>query len=70
MSRTRKLLSAVGAVAAIAALGQVAGSAGAAPHAQTGTQRVIVVLKNQEARLPATRSLIAQRRSAIRKQGR
>ena len=66
MSRTRKLLSAAGAVAAIAALGQVAGSAGAAPHAQTGTQRVIVVLKNQEARLPATRSMIAQRRSAIR----
>ncbi len=66
MSRTRKLLCGFGALAALLALSQLAGAAGATPHAQTGTQRVIVVLKNQEARLPATRSLIAQRRSAIR----
>jgi Subtilase family len=64
---TRKLLSGLGAVAALTALSQLTGSAVATTraHAPT-TQRVIVVLKNQEARLPATRSLVAARRSAIR----
>ena len=65
MRSTRKVLSGVGALAAFMAGSQLVGSAAATAQGQAATQRVIVVLKNQETRLPPTRSLIGARRKAI-----
>ena len=51
--------------AAVVALCQLGGTAVAGAQGQAATQRVIVVLKNQETNLPPTRSDINARRNAI-----
>jgi hypothetical protein len=63
--RTRGVLSGFGILAAAIVLSQLAGSAAATAHSQTATQRVIIVLKNQERNLPPSKAMIARRRSAI-----
>ena len=66
MRSTRRVLSGLGGVAALIALTQIAGGAAAATaQNQAATQRVIVILKNQERQLPPTKALVGQRRSAI-----
>jgi hypothetical protein len=61
----RSLLSGFGVLAACMACVQLAGSAAATAQGQAATQRVIVVLKNQETSLPATRGDIASRKRAV-----
>ncbi len=63
--RTRRLVSGFGLLAVAIALCQLAGSAAATAQGQAATQRVIIVLKNQEKSLPPTRADIGNRRSAI-----
>ncbi|MBV9605820.1 MAG: protease inhibitor I9 family protein [Solirubrobacterales bacterium] len=65
MRSARRVVSGFGVLAAVIALGQLAGSAAAIAQGQAATQRVIVVLKNQETGLPATRADIGARRQAI-----
>ncbi len=62
---TRRVVSGFGLLAAVIALGQLAGSAAATTQSQAVTQRVIIVLKNQEKSLPPSKAHINQRRSAI-----
>ena len=54
-----------GLLAALIALSQFGGAAVAGAQSQAATQRVIVILKNQEKNLPPTRADIGARRSAI-----
>jgi Peptidase inhibitor I9 len=63
--KTRRVASGCGVLAAAIALCQLAGSAAATAQGQGASQRVIIVLKNQEKNLPPTKALIGQRRSAI-----
>jgi Subtilase family/Peptidase inhibitor I9 len=65
--RVRGILGA-SAVAALFALSQLLSSAAATATAQgqAATQRVIVVLKNQETGLPATTAVVARRRNAVK----
>jgi hypothetical protein len=63
--RTRRVLCGFGLVGAVAALCQFGGAAVAGAQSQAPTQRVIVVLKNQETNLPPTRSDINARKNAI-----
>ena len=61
----RALLGAVGVVGAVIVWVVLLSGPAARAQSQAATQRVIVVLKNQEASLPATRPLVASRRTAI-----
>jgi hypothetical protein len=63
--RTRRVVSGFGLLAAAIALVQLAGSSAATAQGQAATQRVIIVLKNQEKSLPPNRAHIGDRRSAI-----
>jgi hypothetical protein len=54
-----------GLLAALIALSQFGGAAVAGAQSQAATQRVIVIMKNQEKNLPPTRADIGARRSAI-----
>jgi hypothetical protein len=65
MRARAKLLFGTVAIAAIVGLAQLLSSSAATAQGQAATQRVIVVLKNQEQSLPATSSQIAARRSAV-----
>jgi hypothetical protein len=65
MRTTRRLVSGFGLLAAVVAVVQLAGSAAATAQGQAATQRVIIVLKNQEKSLPPNRAHIGDRRSAI-----
>jgi hypothetical protein len=56
----------VSAVAALFGLSQLLSSAAATAQGQAATQRVIVVLKNQETGLPATTAVVARRRNAVK----
>lgn len=64
MMRRRKLALGASAVAALSAAVSLV-PAGAGAQSQRPTQRVIIVLKNQEQRLPATRGKIGARRAAM-----
>jgi hypothetical protein len=64
MRTRRKVLAGVGALVAVFGCTQL-GSTFASAQSQAPTQRVIVVLKNQETSLPPTKSLIGARRDAI-----
>lgn len=66
MKNARKLVSGCGVVAACFACVQLAGSGAAIAQGQPAAQRVIVVMKNQEKGLPATRADIAARRRAVK----
>ncbi len=63
--KTRRVVSGFGALAVAITLCQLAGSAAATAQGQGGTQRVIIVLKNQEKNLPPSKAHIGARRSAI-----
>ncbi len=65
MLRTRRVVSAFGVIAAVAALCQFGGAAVAGAQSQAASQRVIVIFKNQETGLPATRSDVSARRHAL-----
>ena len=65
MLRTRRVVSAFGVIAAVAALCQFGGAAVAGAQSQAPSQRVIVIFKNQETGLPATRSDVSARRHAL-----
>ena len=65
MLRTRRVVSAFGVIAAVAALCQFGGAAVAGAQGQAPSQRVIVIFKNQETGLPATRSDVSARRHAL-----
>ena len=65
MLSTRRVVSGFGVLAALIALSQFGGAAVAGAQSQAATQRVIVILKNQEKNLPPTRADIGARRSAI-----
>ena len=58
-------MSEFGALTVTITLCQLAGSAAATAQGQGGTQRVIIVLKNQEKNLPPSKAHIGARRSAI-----
>jgi Subtilase family/Peptidase inhibitor I9 len=62
---TRRVVSGFGLLAALVALSQLAGSAAATAQGQAATQRVIVIFKNQEPGLPATRADVGARRHAL-----
>ena len=62
---TRRVVGGFGVLALVIALCQLAGSAAATAQSQAVTQRVIVIFKNQETGLPATRADINARRNAI-----
>ena len=65
MLSTRRVVFGVGLLAALIALSQFEGAAVAGAQIQAATQRVIVVLKNQERGLPPTRADVGARRHAI-----
>ena len=65
MLRTRRVLCGLGLVGAVVALCQFGGAAVAGAQSQATSQRVIVIFKNQETGLPATRSDVTARRHAL-----
>jgi hypothetical protein len=60
-----KVLTGAVVVAALVWVGQFLVSSAATAQGQAPTQRVIVIFKNQETNLPATRALVGARRHAI-----
>jgi len=63
--RTRRVVSAFGVLGAAVALCQFGGAAVAGAQSAPANQRVIVIFKNQETGLPATRSDVTARRHAL-----